>query len=538
MGKAVLLRREPRAFRVRGPNAVGQRFIHGRIVKMSLHDSFSRARVLTQFLACAAVAANLGACGTDGDSVDDFARSEAPGREQARSTSGASPGTSGAEGSEPAFDLRVVTLGLFAPHELTWGPDGWLWLTERVGRRILRIDPETAARAPVITIEDAIQTAGQDGVMGMALHPELLQGTGNDYVYVAYTYDGDAGPALARRVKIRRYTYDPAAGSVSAPSDLITGLLGSNDHNSGRLVFGPDSHLYYTIGDQGNNQFDRKCLPIRSQEVPTQAEVDAGDYAKYVGKVLRLNLDGSIPDDNPIIEGTRSHIYSYGHRNPQGLVFSAQGKLYSDEHGPKSDDELNLLRPGRNYGWPNVAGYRDGRAYEYADWSASTPTPCEELTWNDYVVPPTVPTESEFEFRQRDFMPPLATFFAVDDDFEFQDPACGGVDYMCWPTIAPSSLDYYPATGKIRQLRHSLLITSMKYGSVFRAKLSRDGRVVVGDIPPFFKTTNRYRDLTISPDTSKIYVITDSDNFTRTPEGGATTELEHRGAILEFTLKD
>ena len=135
-------------------------------------------------------------------------------------------------------------------------------------------------------------------------------------------------------------------------------------------------------------------------------------------------------------------------------------------------------------------------------------------------------------------MPPLATFFTVEDDFEFQDPACGGVDFMCWPTIAPSSLDYYPTTGAIPQFRHSLLLTSMKYGSVFRARLNPDGRIVVGRIPQFFETTNRYRDLTISPDTTKIYVITDSDNFTRTPEGGATTDLEHRGAILEFTYRN
>jgi PQQ-dependent dehydrogenase (s-GDH family) len=519
----------------------GERLIKGKKAVMSLHESLRRVNAWAKFLGCVVGTASLGACGTDRGSVDDHSVSDGYGQELERGHGhggNASGGAPGAGGSGQAFDMRVVTLGLFAPYEISWGPDNWLWLTERVGRRILRINPETEARAPVITIEDAFQTDGQDGVMGLALHPELLLGTGKDYVYVAYTYDGDPGPALDRRVKLRRYTYNPASASAGSPVDLITGLPGSFQHNSGRVVFGPDSHLYYTIGDQGNDQFERKCLPIRSQEIPTQSEVDSGDYAKYVGKVLRLNLDGSIPDDNPVIDGTRSHIYSYGHRNPQGLVFSAQGKLYSNEHGPKSDDELNWVRPGKNYGWPNVAGYRDGRAYEYANWSASSPTPCEQLTWNDYVVPPTVPTQSEFAFRHRDFIPPLATFFTVDDDFQFQDPACGGIDLMCWPTIAPSSLDYYPANGAIPQFRNSLLITSMKYGSVFRAKLSQDGRTVVGAIPQFFETTNRFRDLTIGADTRKIYVITDSDNLTRTPEGGATTDLEHRGAILEFTYRN
>ena len=87
--------------------------------------------------------------------------------------------------------------------------------------------------------------------------------------------------------------------------------------------------------------------------------------------MLRLNLDGSIPSDNPMIGGVRSHIYSYGHRNPQGLVFAPDGKLYESEHGPNTDDEVNLIRAGGNYGWPHVAGYRDDQSYAYANWSAS-----------------------------------------------------------------------------------------------------------------------------------------------------------------------
>ena len=133
----------------------------------------------------------------------------------------------------------------------------------------------------------------------MALHPELLKGSGQDYVYLAFVYDADAGPAITRRAKIRRYTYDPRSQTLGSPLDLLTDLPASDDHNSGRLVFGPDSKLYYSIGDQGSNQRGNKCNRNRAQDLPSAAEVLANDVSKYQGKILRLNLDGSIPLDNP-----------------------------------------------------------------------------------------------------------------------------------------------------------------------------------------------------------------------------------------------
>ena len=148
-------------------------------------------------------------------------------------------------------------------------------------------------------------------------------------------------------MKIRRYTYVRGARRLTEPKNLITGMPASNDHNSGRLVLGPDRKLYYTIGDQGNNQFDNFCTPIRSQDLPTATQVAGRDWQTYQGKILRLNTDGSIPADNPTFGGVRSHVFSYGHRNAQGIVFGPGGLLYSVEHGPKSDDELNLIRARR-----------------------------------------------------------------------------------------------------------------------------------------------------------------------------------------------
>jgi PQQ-dependent dehydrogenase (s-GDH family) len=442
-------------------------------------------------------------------------------------------------GVSPPFVFREVTSGLYAPHEITWGPDGYLWVTERVGRRVLRVNPMNGTRVSALTIAEAHQSAGQDGVMGMALHPELLTGTGNDYVYVAYTYDANPGRALDRRTKLRRYTFDAETQTLTKPVDLIDRLPASEDHNSGRLVFGPDAKLYYTIGDQGNNQFARVCLPIRAQELPSAEAVKHRDWTAYQGKILRLELDGSIPEDNPVIDEVQSHIYSYGHRNAQGIAFGPGGILYADEQGPKTDDELNRIEAGKNYGWPHVAGYRDDQAYVYGNWSASSPTPCEELTFSDYVIPESVPTEREREWRHRDFMPPLATFYTVPSDHDFTDPACEGVEFICWPTTAPSSLDVYADHRRgVPGWNDSVLITSLKEGAVLRLRLSKDGRSVVGDPVAEFKTTNRYRDIAISPDGRKFYILTDNENFTQAPAGGYTGSLENRGAILEFRYED
>jgi PQQ-dependent dehydrogenase (s-GDH family) len=269
------------------------------------------------------------------------------------------------------FVKRVVTSGLANPFQLIWGPDNYLWLTERTGGRIIRVLPSDGSITPAITIRDVLAD-GPGGLLGMALDPGLLKGTGNDYVYLAYTYDGDSDPAtISRRTKIVRFTYDPSRRELDNGRVVLDDLPAGTDHQGGRLVIGPDRKLYFTIGDMGANQLANFCEPNRAQDLPTPEQVQGRDWSLYVGKVLRLNLDGSIPSDNPTIAGVRSHIYSYGHRNPQGLVFAPDGKLYESEHGPNTDDEVNLIRSGGNYGWPHVAGYRDDQSYAYANWSAS-----------------------------------------------------------------------------------------------------------------------------------------------------------------------
>ena len=152
----------------------------------------------------------------------------------------------------------------------------------------------------------------------------------------------------------------------------------------------------------------------------------------YQGKILRINLDGSIPSDNPIVNGVRSHVYSYGHRNPQGLVFGPGGLLYAAEHGPSTDDELNLITPGANYGWPLVAGYKDDRSYAYSNWSASSPEPCRTLKFSSLNIPASVPQTKESSFHGS-FAAPLATFFTVPAGYELAKSGTA--------TIAPAGLE-------------------------------------------------------------------------------------------------
>lgn len=443
------------------------------------------------------------------------------------------------------FRKKVVVSGLEGPWEVTWGPDSKLWVTERSGKRVTRIDPATGERSVAITIAEVSAPGGQEGLLGMALHPELLKGTGNDYVYVAYTYVDEAkgadptvpdpkSPYRYLYAKIVRLTWNTAQGTLSSPVNVITGLPAGNDHNAGRLKFGPDKKLYLTLGDQGHNQLGNFCLPVEAQRLPTRKEVAERDYAAYVGKSLRLNPDGSIPSDNPKLDGVVSHVYTYGHRNPQGIDFAPDGTLYSSEQGPKTDDEINILKPGANYGWPNVAGMKDNKGYEYARW-AEAGTPCAQLRFSDLAIHPSVPREAETAFR-KPFVEPIATMFTVPSDHKFQDPACKGIDFMCWPTVAASSIEYYESKGTgIPGWDRMLLVTTLKRGSLYVVPLKPDGKAVAGPFSRYFHSDNRFRDTAVSPDRRTIYIATDPGGLAESPSGGLARRMEDPGAILAFT---
>jgi PQQ-dependent dehydrogenase (s-GDH family) len=412
--------------------------------------------------------------------------------------------------------MRVVASGLANPWDMVFGPDGRIWVTERVGKRIVRINPADGARSVAVTIPDVMQTLSQDGLLGMALHPGLLTTTGPNHVFAALTYDADPGAPTTRRMLVRRYTYDRATETLGSPTDIIVGLPAGEDHLSGRLAVGTDGKLYLTIGDQGYNQLRLFCQPIRSHVLPTSAEIEARNWRNYEGKVLRINLDGSIPADNPVLGGVRSHVFSYGHRNAQGLAISRTGAIYASEHGPSMDDELNLIEAGKHYGWPFVAGYRDDRFYTYNDWSASSPAPCSSLTFTEIVAPPSVPQQRETAWTDPAFMPPIRTFFTMPETWDIRTQGFG--------TIAPSGIDVYSVpTGGIPGWSDSILVTSLTRGVVYRLKLSPDGRSTTGASLEYFSMRSRYRDVLVAPNGRTVFVAADAGS------------QEHAGSILAFT---
>ena len=197
------------------------------------------------------------------------------------------------------FATRVLVSGLEGPWEVAWGPDQQLWVTERTGRRVVRINPADGSRSVAATIPEVNTTFTQDGLLGLAFHADLLRGTGNDFVYVAFTYDDAAGPALARRLTVRRYRYDQASRVLVDPLDILTGLPTHTDHVGGRLAFGPDRKLYLTIGDQGSNFGGNRCDANHSQTLPTAAQVRAKDWSAYQGKILGSISMARFPPTTP-----------------------------------------------------------------------------------------------------------------------------------------------------------------------------------------------------------------------------------------------
>lgn len=226
----------------------------------------------------------------------------------------------------PTEAITIIAEGLEAPWALAFLPDGSLLVTERPGR-LLRLDGGERQRYEV----PGVRQVGEGGLMGLALHPDF---DSNRFIYVCLTAEGGRG--LENRVE--RYRLEDG---LTGRTVIIDGIPGARYHDGCRLGFGPDGLLYITTGDAGRSDA-------------------AQDRSSLAGKILRLTPEGAVPADNPF--GTA--VYSYGHRNPQGLTWDDRGRLWSTEHGPSGGrsgfDELNLIEPGRNYGWPTIQG--DGSA--------------------------------------------------------------------------------------------------------------------------------------------------------------------------------
>lgn len=247
-----------------------------------------------------------------------------------------------------------------------------------------------------------------------------------------------------------------------------------------------------------------------------------------------MTPEGGIPDDNPVLKGVKSHVFTFGHRNPQGMVF-VDDILYSVEHGPSTDDELNILVAGGNYGWPYVAGFKDDQSYAFIDWSKVDG--CSKVAADVY-LPDDVPQMKESDFKDPNFREPAKTFYTVPNGYSFKDAKFKAMPFLGYATIAPSSVDYYPADGPIKAWRNSLLISSLKNGAIYRVPLSEDRKQAQGDVIKYFHTANRYNQVLVAPDGRSIYVITDNSGSVLDEDGLPQLRIMNNpGALLVFEYR-
>jgi glucose/arabinose dehydrogenase len=320
----------------------------------------------------------------------------------------------------------TVITGLNVPWELKWGPDNYLWMTERDGI-VSRVNPQTGLRTIILNASQSnggpVYAVSESGLLSFVFHPAFPD---SNYLYMVYTY------LVAANIKERVVRYEYVADSLINPVTLIEDIAGANFHNGSRLAIGPDNKIYMTTGDG-------------------LTQPSAQDITSLNGKTLRLNLDGSIPGDNPI---PGSPIWSWGHRNAQGLEFGPTGILYSSEHGPNNDDEINIIKPAGNYGWPTVMGI------------CNLP---QELT------------------------------FCTDSNVVESI-------YQWTPTIAPGDLIYYNSPA-IPEWQGTLLLSVMKNKRLLRLTLNSAGDSITSETSYFINQWGRLRDICAGPD-GTIYLAT------------------------------
>lgn len=225
------------------------------------------------------------------------------------------------------YNIEVVAENLLVPWAIDISNEGKLYFTERSGA-IKVIENGKLRPDPLIIFRGAFTSVGEGGLMGIALDPNFSQ---NRYMYVMHTYA--EGNRLYNRVL--RLVENNNRAFINKV--LLEKIPGGRIHDGGRIKIGPDEKLYITTGDAGDAEL-------------------AQDPKSLAGKILRIELDGTIPSDNPI---ANSPVYSLGHRNSQGLAWDSKNVLYASEHGQTAHDEINIIVPGANYGWPLFQGDED-----------------------------------------------------------------------------------------------------------------------------------------------------------------------------------
>lgn len=343
-------------------------------------------------------------------------------------------------GNTTLTQTDLVT-GINLPWEILWGPDDYIWCTLRTGQ-VLRIDPITGNYVSVLNISNLVPSGGssEPGLLGMTMHPNWAA---TPKVFLVYNY------MQGNSVRERLVAYDWDGTALVNAQTLIDNIPGNYIHNGSRLVISPDGKIMMTTGDTGGSQ----------------GGVLAQNVSSLNGKTLRINLDGSIPSDNPDPE---SYVWSFGHRNSQGLCYGPTGILYSSEHGQSNSDEFNIIEVGRNYGWPTVEG------------ACNTPSEITFCTNNNVREP-----------------------------------------LMEWsPCPAVNGITYYNHEA-IPEWQHSILMgamgglsgTNSDRDRVSVLHLSEDGMSVTSEDKYFTSLNQRFRDICINPYDGSVYVALNGTGY-------------------------
>lgn len=327
------------------------------------------------------------------------------------------------------LNTTVVASNLNVPWDMAYGPDGWIWFTELSGK-IKRMNPNTYQVQQVFSIPDVVLFGFSVGLHSLVLHPDFNT---NHYLFVHYTYSTSTS-------KIVRYEYDVTNNTLINPTIILGNILAGVSHNGSRMVILNDK-LFITLGDTYN------------------APALAQNLSSINGKVLRMNLDGTIPIDNPI---SGSYIWTFGHRNPQGLCYG-NGRLYSSEHGTGANDEINIIEENRNYGWSTVEGICDTAA-EITFCNANN---VKEPIWS-------------------------------------------------WsPSIAPCGIDYYQ-NSIIPEWNNSILLAVLKDKKLIQLKLSADGSQILQQNTYLTNIYGRLRDVIAIPD-GRVFICTSNRDYAGSP---------------------
>ena len=399
-----------------------------------------------------------------------------------------------------SFERSELPTQVSSPWEIIYGPDNFLWLTES-GGKITRVNPETGDKTVIFTASDYFGGSSLEGTslcsqlhigsgtLGMALHPDFSI-SNTSFLYFVYSYNSGTVSAPDTKFRIKRLTWDANSETVINDSNIVNLISNGYDHLGGRLMSIKQNnipYLFLSIGDHGvSEDSSPQCYSPQS----TNPNNFAQDVTTQNGKVHRFNMDGSTPLDNPIAGNS---FYTRGHRNPQGLMYNDKlNILYDIEHGDYTDDEINVLQKGMNYGWKNVRGFHSDNSF------------AGELNYvNNYTPHPQIANDALIE--------PLYSWCTA---------GVSSSNYSDWCTVAPSGGVYY-GSNSIPEWTNSLLVVTLKEGTItdkelYQFKLADDGSLITSTSEQPNPTkyfgedqaiNGRLRDITISNDGSKIYLI-------------------------------